>query len=315
MTEKSPLLPPAISSSYSSLKTINYLAYGSNLTSRTLTGSRHIHPLEVTPVRVPSLTLTFTLAGLPYLEPCFANVRPRLQPPPHPAEQDKELIGVVYKLREEDYSRLFASEGAGTGYQEFTVTCYPLTPTTTSTTTTDNTEIIATTLLCREDASAGTSNLTRPGCQPSNRYLQLLREGARERDLPTSYVQYLDGLRGYKVTSRRQFVGGIVVMVVWGPALATMLLLNRVFARGDDGRAPGWVLAFARGIMRTMWGCYDGVLVKVFGNGECTEGEEPNWVTGVSTGTSTGLGEVEVEVGGKSDGVEVEVLEVEDVEV
>lgn len=311
MTEKSPLLPPAISSSHSSPKTINYLAYGSNLTSRTLTGSRHIHPLEVTPVRVPSLTLTFTLAGLPYLEPCFANVRPRLPPLPPLAKQDKELVGVVYKLREEDYSRLFASEGAGTGYQEFTVTCYPLTPSTTA----ESNEIIATTLLCREDASPGTTNLTRPGCQPSNRYLQLLREGARERGLPTSYVRYLDGLRGYKVTSRRQFVGGIVVMVVWGPALFLMLGLNRAFARGDDGRAPGWVLAFARGIMRTMWGCYDGVLVKVFGDGECTEGEEPNWVTSVGTGTGPGEVEVEVEVGGKSDGVEVEVLEVEDVEV
>ncbi|PUU79535.1 hypothetical protein B9Z19DRAFT_1100752 [Tuber borchii] len=281
MTEKSPLLPPAISSSHDSPKTINYLAYGSNLTSRTLTGSRHIHPLEVTPVRVPSLTLTFTLAGLPYLEPCFANVRPRFPPPPPPAEQDKELVGVVYKLREEDYSRLFASEGAGTGYQEFTVTCYPLTPVTTdtTTTTTDSNEIIATTLLCQEDAGAGTSNLTRPGCQPSHRYLQLLREGARERSLPTSYVRYLDGLRGYKVTSRRQFVGGLVIMVVWGPALFLMLLFNRAFAQ-DDGRAPGWALVFARGIMRTVWGCYDRVLVKVFGDGECTEGEEPNWVTG-----------------------------------
>jgi len=308
MTEKTPLLPPAIGSSHSSPKTINYLAYGSNLTSAVITDSRHIHPLEITPVRVPSLTLTFTLAGLPYLEPCFANVRPRRLPSPPPlAQQEKELVGVIYKLTEEDYSRLFASEGAGSGYQEFTVTCYPLTPAA----ATDSNEIIATTLLCREGTSAGA--MTRTSCQPSHRYLQLLREGARERGLPASYVQHLDELRGYTITSRRQFVGGIVIMAVWGPVLTLVLLLNRILGRwegggGGGGRAPEWVLAFGRGVMSTMWGCYERVLVKVFGDGECTEGEEPNWITSTA-------GRAEVEKNGGGGGAEVEALEVGGVEV
>jgi len=302
MTEKTPLLPPAISSSHSSPKTINYLAYGSNLTSAVLTDSRHLHPLQVTPVRVPGLTLTFTLAGLPYLEPCFANVRPRLPPPPPPAEQERELVGVVYKLTEDDYSRLFASEGAGSGYQEFTVTCYPLTPATTA--AADSNEIIATTLLCREDTSTGA--MTRPGCQPSHRYLQLLRKGARERGLPASYVQHLDGLRGYTVTSRRQFVGGLVVIAVWGPVLSLVLLLNRTLGRweGGGGRAPGWVLAFGRRVMWSMWGSYERVLAKVFGDGECTQGEEPNWIAAAGR----------VEVGKSGGGAVVEALEVGDVE-
>ncbi|CUS13218.1 unnamed protein product [Tuber aestivum] len=279
MTEKAPLLTHTTSPTTTSPKTINYLAYGSNLNSKTLTDTRHIHPLNATPVRVPSLTLTFTLPGLPYIEPCFANVRPRLPLPPPPAKQERELLGVVYSLRREDYANLITSEGAGAGYQEVTVTCYPLnTPSPTG-----SKEITARTLLCPEDSSSG--ELTRAGGQPSGRYLGLIRAGARERGLPDSYVEYLDGLREYRITRVGQSVGKIVVLAVWGPVVALILLLNWVFGReGGGGRAPEWVLAFGRRVMGGVWGCYDAVFVKVFGDGECTEGEAPDFVAGEKSG-------------------------------
>ncbi|KAG0639159.1 hypothetical protein HOY80DRAFT_109729 [Tuber brumale] len=286
MSETTPLLALGISpSSPTTAETINYLAYGSNLGSATLTDFRHIRPLHVTPVRVPSLTLTFTLAGIPYVEPRFANVRPRLPPP---AEQEgRELVGVVYEIARADYARLLASEGAGAGYQEFTVACYPLAPTTTSA---GNEIITARTLLCpEEDTSAGKP--VRAGGQPSDRYLQLLRAGARERGLPPSYVEYLDGLRAYRITRFRQSVGRIFILAVWGPLFFLVLLFNNLFARG--GRAPGWVRAFGRGVVSLVWGCYDAVFVKVFGDGECTEGEKPDFFS-FADGVGKVAGGVEV---------------------
>ncbi|KAG0138352.1 hypothetical protein HOY82DRAFT_512048 [Tuber indicum] len=265
MSEKTPLLALGTSpSSPTPPETINYLAYGSNLSSATLTGSRRIHPLHITPVRVPSLTLTFTLAGIPYVEPCFANVRPRLPPPEE--QEERELVGVVYEITRADYARLLETEGAGAGYQEFTVACYPL--------ATSSEIITARTLLCPEEDTASAGKPTRAGGQPTNRYLELLRAGARERGLPPSYVGYLDGLRAYRITRFRQSVGRIFVLAVWGPLFVLVLLLNHLFARG--GRAPGWVRAFGRGVMGAAWWCYDAVFVKVFGDGECTEGEEPD---------------------------------------
>ncbi|RPA95834.1 hypothetical protein L873DRAFT_1579608, partial [Choiromyces venosus 120613-1] len=243
--------------------TVNYLAYGSNLASATLTSSRKIHPLRITPVRVPGLTLTFNLPGIPYLEPCFANVRLRSTQSGEEEEEGRELVGVVYEITRSDYDRLFASEGAGAAYQEYSVSCIPLGA------AGGCEEVIARTLLCPEHTEA----LTRWTGQPSLRYLDLLRSGARERALPGEYVEYLDGLQGYRVTTLRQRVGRGFVLAVWAPAFLLTLVLNRVFA-GEDGRAPGWAVGYGRWVTKTVWGSYDRCYKVVFGSGECTEGEE-----------------------------------------
>lgn len=72
-----------------------YLAYGSNLSSKTFEGRRGIRPLACCNVVVPSLQLSFDLPGFPYMEPCFANVRPRRhgQLPPHMAPENDAGTG------------------------------------------------------------------------------------------------------------------------------------------------------------------------------------------------------------------------------
>ncbi|KAF3224747.1 hypothetical protein TWF191_005913 [Orbilia oligospora] len=99
-------------------ESVKYLAYGSNLSAETFLGRRGIKPLSQVKVRVPSLTLSFDLAGIPYKEPRFANVRPR-------EEEDQELMGVVYEVTPEDYRTILTTEG---GYSVIEVTCIPLEP-------------------------------------------------------------------------------------------------------------------------------------------------------------------------------------------
>ncbi|KAK1776948.1 hypothetical protein QBC45DRAFT_418058 [Copromyces sp. CBS 386.78] len=152
-------LPPSSSTS----TTVLYLAYGSNMCAETFLGMRKIRPLSQVVVSAPSIRLTFDLPGIPYLEPCFANIAlrrlpkkppvvpiPPLDPPhlPPPGPQPPAkgfsseessgsgngdwsmdtggLIGVVYEVTAEDYARILATEGGGASYHEILVPCIEL---------------------------------------------------------------------------------------------------------------------------------------------------------------------------------------------
>ncbi|KAK8026798.1 hypothetical protein PG991_003854 [Apiospora marii] len=139
-------------SSPKNARTYLYLAYGSNLSAETFLGVRGIRPLSKVNVSAPAFDLTFDLPGIPYREPCFANVAPRkhLPDPPKPPQRppqfppppsakrsddddiekagmfpslppraptwSKGLIGVVYEVTPEDYATIIRTEGGGAGY-------------------------------------------------------------------------------------------------------------------------------------------------------------------------------------------------------
>ncbi|KAJ5963934.1 uncharacterized protein N7479_003810 [Penicillium vulpinum] len=154
----------SVSESVARDETVLYLAYGSNLASKTFRGMRGIKPLSQISVLVPELRLTFDLPGVPYLEPCFAGTQYRDFS--HPAcdeiePQDDEtdmldseylsektalvgrtrevevvsdcdkrqwhkpLIGVVYEVTLADYAKIIATEGGGRGYHDGVIDCHP----------------------------------------------------------------------------------------------------------------------------------------------------------------------------------------------
>ncbi|KAL8946301.1 MAG: hypothetical protein Q9222_007285 [Ikaeria aurantiellina] len=140
--------PSAIKDASKPDQTYLYLAYGSNLAASTFQGVRGIKPLAALNVVVPELVMTFDLAGLPYLEPCFANTAYRSpsnneqSSPPitsssnnnekspllsHPSYSNptwpKGLIGVVYEVTPTDYAHIIATEGGGASYHDVLVTC------------------------------------------------------------------------------------------------------------------------------------------------------------------------------------------------
>ncbi|KAI1648051.1 uncharacterized protein F4817DRAFT_335703 [Daldinia loculata] len=85
--ERLALASPDSPDDASSAPTVLYLAYGSNLSAETFLGMRHIRPLSMINVSVPTFDLAFDLPALAYWEPCFANVSPRKIPmPPIPGD-------------------------------------------------------------------------------------------------------------------------------------------------------------------------------------------------------------------------------------
>jgi hypothetical protein len=140
-------------------KTVLYLAYGSNLSIEKFRGDRGIEPLSQVNVYAPALRLTFDLAGIPYLEPCFSGTQYRSSEDAyktperyrdivdeketvdtiedldlesghsrdgyHKDQWHKPLIGVVYEVTLTDYAHIIATEGGGNGYVDTVTECFP----------------------------------------------------------------------------------------------------------------------------------------------------------------------------------------------
>ncbi|KAL2106417.1 hypothetical protein VUR80DRAFT_6759 [Thermomyces stellatus] len=295
--------------------TVLYLAFGSNLCAETFQGKRGIRPLSAVNVTAPSLRLTFSIPGLPYVEPCFANTAPRKipeKPLPDPRQPvlpppvgdpegeptwDKGLVGVVYEVTKEDYRKIIATEGGGSSYKEIVVPCLVIPPKM-SVPEKPGPEVpkpfLARTLCMPfipsepgdEDRSAfGVGDDGKKGwwwwlvrgpqrekedyAQASERYLNLLRTGAAEHELPDEYQDYLAALPSYATTSLRQRVGKALMMLTWGPPLLAVMMLGQVLA-DEDGRMPGWLAVSVSLTFRAVWWSYDLLFKRLFGDGERT---------------------------------------------
>ena len=275
--------------------TVLYLAYGSNLSAETFQGRRNIRPLSAVNVVVPELVMTFDLAGLPYVEPCFANTRYRgapsvsllsekqdlLSDPPdkyHKNRWKKGLVGVVYEVTKEDYAHIIATEGGGASYQDVLADCYELHP---------NEDIVpdrpastpfkAHTLyspasIPGDNPGNQRGHFSRPDpsyAQASHRYLKLIMDGADEHALPAEYKAYLHHLRPYTITTQGQRIGAWIFGMIWLPFISLILGLYSRFA-GKDGKAPSWLITLSGAVFKSMWVSYDCFFYEIFGDGERT---------------------------------------------
>ncbi|KAJ4987844.1 gliotoxin biosynthesis protein [Stagonosporopsis vannaccii] len=274
-------------------KTVLYLAYGSNLCNETFRGVRGIKPLSQVNVVVPSLRLTFDLAGVPYAEPCFANSARRVPdaPVPNPDEPhyhkdrwQKGLVGVVYEVTLSDYAHIIATEGGGASYHDILVDCHVLPSADTVPAHPTTAPFKAHTLFAptvRPDEARAADRTSRPDpsyAQPSARYLKLITDGAAECDLPAEYQEYLLNIRPYRVTTRKQAAGKALFVAIWLPFIMMIFALSRRL-QDDKGRAPKWFQRLTTMIFAGMWLSYDGVFKKVFGDGERTIGDEMDLLT------------------------------------
>ncbi|KAH6608470.1 gliotoxin biosynthesis [Trichoderma cornu-damae] len=294
--------------------TVLYLAYGSNMSAETFLGRRKIRPLSQMNVSVPLLRLTFDLPGLPYKEPCFANVgyrklpeKPQLPDPLHPPivpplnppkpglEWDGGLMGVVYEVTQEDFRNIIRTEGGGSGYQEIVVPCLPM-PADVGVPEKPSFPGLPKPFLARTlyapyiplDPGSGQKNWWsrliagphRPNpdyAQPSARYLKLLKDGAREHELPQIYQDYLASMQPYTATTVRQKMGQSLFLLFCTPLLMYILVVTRIFA-DERGKVPRWGANTVSASFGIMWYSYDKVFISIFGDGERTE--EPERETG-----------------------------------
>lgn len=140
-----------------------YFAYGSNMNERLFRERRHMTWRETRVGRLPGFRLVFSMAG---------GMRPGLSAPANivPAPGG-EVHGVLYLLPLRKFARLDASEGRQYGY-----------------------------LRTEAEDSAGnklpvvTFKVPHPAPEgrPGLRYLNLIREAARQRGFPADYVAFLD---------------------------------------------------------------------------------------------------------------------------
>ncbi|MCJ1364246.1 hypothetical protein MMC16_003355 [Acarospora aff. strigata] len=282
--------------------TVLYLAYGSNLCAETFQGKRGIKPLAQVNVLVPELVMTFDLAGLPYVEPCFANTRFRKIPASaqpdlldnetgplldtggspryHKDRWKKGLVGVVYEVSREDYAHIIATEGGGASYQDIVVDCYVLPTAQTVPEKPDTEPFKAHTLFSPaippnppgKPPGKSRGRISRPDpsyAQASARYLKLITDGADEHDLPAEYKEYLQDLQPYTITTNRQRLGQYIFLALWMPLVTLLFSMGKLFA-GKDGRAPTWMAEFMGAVFRAVWASYDSFFFKLFGDGERT---------------------------------------------
>ena len=137
-----------------------HFTYGANMCSRILVGRRGLRPLSSEPARLDGYRLTFSLPGLPYVEPVFANIE---------EDRDGTVHGVLHRIRDEELAVLDRIEA---GYASVDVT-------------------VAGSVSGEVVARAYHSAHVVRGLCPSRRYLALVCEGAREFGLPEDYVREL----------------------------------------------------------------------------------------------------------------------------
>ena len=140
-------------------------AYGSNMNERLFRERRHMTPIETRIGRLENHRLCFSVAG---------GMRPGVSAPANIADDPGGTVhGVLYLLPLRKFVRLDASEGTQYGYLWTEVE------------DAKGNRLLVVTYKLRWPAPEG---------RPSRRYLNLLREAARQRGLPTEYVTFLDGV-------------------------------------------------------------------------------------------------------------------------
>jgi len=143
-----------------------YFAYGSNLCRATLVERRGLQPLEIRRARLDGHRLTFDLPVGPG-ERGVANLV---------ADPAAAIWGVCYLLDAAACDHLDHTEGVHRGYYRRLEV---------SVVTDDGASL-------RAFAYQGTTSVA--GRKPSQRYLGLLLDGAREHGLPEEWIRYLEGL-------------------------------------------------------------------------------------------------------------------------
>jgi len=186
----------------------NYFAYGSNMASATMTSLRGIEPVASTAAVLPGHRLRFNVPGDRLIEPSWASVEPIAEADRRvaasqvrtPCEDEEIMHGVLYRLTEEDFSRILRSEGVPFGYRVHRCRVVPY----------SGDSVDAGMCALSESGALGSSvsaytlRAARkewrdgPDIAPSQSYLDVLIRGAREYGLDAEYVTYLEGMEGHR---------------------------------------------------------------------------------------------------------------------
>ncbi|PCJ19733.1 MAG: hypothetical protein COB04_05340 [Gammaproteobacteria bacterium] len=161
-----------------------YFAYGSNMPTRYLYNVRGVLPAESNPGFINDYEVSFLSSGLRVLEPAFSFLY---------RSEGKKAYGVLHRVSSEDLVKIKASEGALYQWRTLSVVL-------------NHGQVVGAQTLVR--LSPGEAGV------PSERYLNLLIEGATEHGLPSAYIAQLRALPSAYVPVLSELTGAALQAVV-----------------------------------------------------------------------------------------------------
>ena len=203
----------------------------------------------------PGYILRFDLPGIPYQEPAFSSIRPRI------SENDPDVIGIAYLLTRDEYERLLQSEGGrGGGYREIDLLVKPLLDL-----TNEKSSFVCKSLSTRVPRE-------NPHPLPSERYLSLIRSGAVEHRFPAAYQEYLDNLPIYSISSWRTEIGRIFFLLIWLPVV--LVIFGLMLLKNKRGEVPRCIRKLQLWTFAAMWKMHDKIFSPIFGRGDISPTEK-----------------------------------------
>jgi hypothetical protein len=188
LQKQPPQRPALVTESLAQQKHLYYFGYGSNMLRSKLenrgVNQSQIGIIEMEPAVVLNHRLSFNMRGFAPLEPGMGALEPvDSGSRPLLAYHKPECHGALVTLTPENYEKVMASEGVSfnqtnPGYEEVVVTAIPY--------DLSKPPVQAITLRARSHV-----RLSKDPC-PSERYMKILREGARELNLKPCYQDFLN---------------------------------------------------------------------------------------------------------------------------
>ncbi|KAJ2488686.1 hypothetical protein IWW37_004590 [Coemansia sp. RSA 2050] len=246
-----------------------YLGYGSNMSSKVLSGRRQVFPVESCPVTVHDYQLTFDMAGLPYWEPGFGTIKPvRAQevtdkdclltdsrmpmPMPIGCRVGAPLHCIAHLITKRELDHIVNTEGGNgnpdIGYQLVNIQCE----------TYSGKKIVGMSLVDINTASTG--------YRPSARYHKIVMDGAIEHGLSPSYIKRLEAVTPYAAKTPGQKVAKYVFLVI-GLPLSLPFLIFAVAGLAFGIKVPRPVSIYGELVKRAMWVLHDWIFAPLFGSG------------------------------------------------
>ncbi|KAI9506143.1 hypothetical protein BX070DRAFT_232298 [Coemansia spiralis] len=266
-----------------------YLGYGSNMSSKVLSGRRQVFPVESLPVVVKGYQLTFDMAGLPYWEPGFGTIQPvntKSNSADHiiadgldstDASKRRLLDGIArneYSAKEgermpdcqagsplhciahlitrKEMDHIINTEG-GNGHPDFGYQVVEV-----ECQTYDGKPITGVTLIDKD------TRLTRR--HPSARYHKILLDGAAEHGLSPEYIERLAAIMPYTASTFGQKTGKWAMLVI-GLPLALPVIISSMAALIFKVKVPLIMAAYGEWTKRVLWTLHDYVFAPIFGAG------------------------------------------------
>jgi len=192
-----------------------YFSYGSNMNPKVFEERRKVKPRDFCLCRVPGYVLTFAEAMFPYAEPAFCTCVKR-EEMPYQDDGRPDIHGVAFLITKREYEvNVLATEG-GWGWQEYRnhplwsvgsyglaeVDCVEVHPSKESSSSSDQKQqqgeelaTVAAGCIPRKFKALTLVGLFGPrqrfDCNASQRYYDIVIDGARTSGLPQSYQEYL----------------------------------------------------------------------------------------------------------------------------